>query len=211
MKFSSILASAALLAMTLSAQAGISATTANGLISIDDLGAIQTVPGNNNFVTGSYDVGGNIFANYDISLTFTYLQHEAGYNNDFNALGTINLNNKGNTIGDSATGAANAGLVNFNFYSNNVSAGVSNGSNFPFGSAQSFATMLDYTWAPTGVVYDFVLFFDDSGANVDDNHDDHIIGAVAERLSVVEASEPGALALLGLGLLAMRIATRRKV
>jgi hypothetical protein len=67
MKFSSILASAALLAMTLSAQAGISATTANGLISIDDLGAIQTVPGNNNFVTGSYDVGGNIFANYDIS------------------------------------------------------------------------------------------------------------------------------------------------
>jgi hypothetical protein len=53
------------------------------------------------------------------------------------------------------------------------------------------------------------VFYDDSGANLDDNHDDHIIGITATR-NVVEASAPGALAFLGLGFLGMGLAKRRK-
>ena len=49
------------------------------------------------------------------------------------------------------------------------------------------------------------LLWDDSGANMDDNHDDMIV-----RLTIRSVPEPGTLALLGLGLIGIGMIRRRK-
>jgi hypothetical protein len=52
------------------------------------------------------------------------------------------------------------------------------------------------------------LFWDDSGAGPDDNHDDMIIRAVFTPATSVP--EPGTLAPFGLGLLGIGLARRKK-
>ncbi len=173
------------------------------LIELDGGGTDVIVPGNNDFFKDmglSYNVGGNVLATSLVDLTFTYLGHEAGYNNDFNAYGQ-NLNNKTNTIGDSfSVSGVGAGLLAFEFYSNNVSQGINNGFNNGFASFQSFATLLDITYE--GNYYDAIILFDDSGAGPDDDSDDHIIGIRA-------VPEPSIVALFGLGLFGLGLARRR--
>jgi len=174
------------------------------LIELDGGGANETVPANNDFFFGivpSYNVGGNLLATSLVDLTFTYLGHEAGYSNDFNAYGNT-LNNKTNGVGDSFNVAnVGAGLLGFDFYSNSISQGIANGSNNGFASFQSFATILDITYV--GVYYDAIVLFDDSGAGPDDDADDHIIGIRA-------VPEPSIIALFGLGLLGLGFARRSK-
>jgi len=174
------------------------------LIELDGGGATQIVPANNDFFSGivpSYNVGGNLLATSLVDLTFTYLGHEAGYSNDFNAYGNT-LNNKTNGVGDSFNVAnVGAGLLGFDFYSNSISQGIANGSNNGFASFQSFATILDITYV--GVYYDAIVLFDDSGAGPDDDADDHIIGIRA-------VPEPSIIALFGLGLLGLGFARRSK-
>ena len=122
------------------------------------------------------------------------------YSNDFNAYGQ-NLNNKTNGVGDGfSTTGVGAGLLNFNFYSNNVSQGINNGSNNGFASFQSFATILDIIY--DGNYYDAIVLFDDSGAGPDDDADDHIIGIRAA------VPEPAIIALFAAGLLGIGF-TRR--
>lgn len=199
MKSRKLLASIALVAAASSAQAGLISVTG---------GADHIAPLNNNFVAGAtYNIGGNVYADSDVHLTYTYLGYEAGYSNDFSAIGgSVLLNNKSNSVGDNDSGYALAGLLDFEFttYGTNPNVTIENGSNLQIGALQSFATMIDYTWSD-GTGYDAVLFFDDSGAGPDDNHDDHIIGVTA-----VKVPEPGTLALFGLGLAGMGIATRKR-
>jgi hypothetical protein len=177
------------------------------LIELDGGGTNETVPANNDFFFGivpSYNVGGNLLATSLVDLTFTYLGHEAGYTNVFNAYGDT-LNNKTNNIGDSISAAnVGAGLLNFEFSVVNpviTPNGISNGANNGFASWQSFATILEITYK--GVYYDAIVLFDDSGAGPDDDADDHIIGIRA-------VPEPSIIALFGLGLLGLGFARRSK-
>ena len=177
------------------------------LLELDGLGADVSVPGNNDFFSGmglSYNVGGNLFATSLVDLTFTYLGHEAGYSNDFNAYGQT-LNNKTNSVDDSFTVSnVGAGLLNFDFYSyganNGWGLGIYNGNNTGFAAYQSFATLLDITY--NSVFYDAIVLFDDSGAGPDDDSDDHIIGIRA-------VPEPSIVALFGLGLFGLGFARRK--
>jgi hypothetical protein len=177
------------------------------LIELDGGGADVAVPFNNDFFFGvvpTYNVGGNLLATSLVDLTFTYLGHEAGYSNDFNAYGNT-LNNKTNNIDDSFSVAnVGAGLLAFEFSVVNppgvVPNGISNGANMVFGSWQTFATILDITYK--GVYYDAIVLFDDSGAGPDDDADDHIIGIRA-------VPEPSIIALFAAGLLGIGFTRRR--
>jgi hypothetical protein len=53
--------------------------------------------------------------------------------------------------------------------------------------------------------WDTWIFWDDSGAGPDDNHDDMLVRAIFRPRSV---SEPGTLALVGLGLIGLGFARR---
>ena len=103
-----------------------------GLLSVAG-GADHLIPSNNDLLydgVTSYNIGGNVYLDELANLSFTYLGHEAGYSNDFNAFGNT-LNNKSNAIGDSfSVDGVAAGLLSFNFYTYGGGTGtVTNGSN----------------------------------------------------------------------------------
>lgn len=192
-------------AFVVTAIAALSLNANAGLLSVSG-GADYLIPSNNDlFYDGvtSYNIGGNVYLDELADLTFTYLGHEAGYSNDFNAYGGT-LNNKTDAIGDSfSADDVAAGLLGFNFYTYGGGTGsVTNGSNYPFGAIRSFAVLLDYWYL--GEYYDAILLFDDSGAGPDDNHDDHVIGVKAVAVPV-----PATVLLLGLCLLGLGASRRR--
>lgn len=196
MKSLKFIAAAAIACFSLQSQAA--------LLELDGAGSYEPMASTNDFFYGEaagYDIGGNLYATEDIHLMFTYLGHEAGYNNDFTAYGET-LNNKSNSVGDSFyVHEVAQGLIDFNFFANSINQGISNGSNNDFGAYQSFATILNYTY--NGVFYDAIILFDDSGAGPDDNHDDHIIGIQAS------VPEPGTFALFAIGLICLVFSRRR--
>jgi PEP-CTERM motif len=160
----------------------------------------------------TYTMGTSLATDIAGTVTYFYYGKEAGYRNDFTS-GGLSYSSGFTPEAQSYFGApieigsvsVGAGLLDFKFcaYSGGPSLQgcVSNAQNdaLGFGAWQSIAMSVlgDVAW----------LFWDDSGAGPDDNHDDMLIKVVFTPNSV---PEPGTLALFGLGLLGLGIGASRR-
>jgi len=190
-----------------------------GFIAIDNVspaGQTDVVASNNNFAVelaslgiGTYATGYSLATDVAGTVSFYYYGKEAAYNNEFRTAG-LPAYSTGYSSYESYFGSpielgtitVGPGLLDFSFcaYDNGASVGcVSNLANdgLGMGARQSIAMYITDSTA--------WLFWDDSGAGPDDNHDDMIIKAVFRP---TEVPEPATGALLGLGLLAMGAAAR---
>jgi hypothetical protein len=203
--------------LLLAGLAAISLSSQASYLTLDGDGTLFDIVDSNNFKAQlggdgtQYNIGSNVLfsvaGNYEI--TFTALAQESGFYNSLTAYGlTLNETPLGTTFTVSVNGAQVNDLLSFQFQAMNngnpVGSGVANGSNNPFASAQSFATILNGVFG--GTSYDAILLWDDSGANQDDNHDDMIVG-----VTITAVSAPSTLAILGLGLFALGVSRRKNL
>ncbi|MDX1587335.1 MAG: PEP-CTERM sorting domain-containing protein [Oleiphilaceae bacterium] len=135
-------------------------------------------------------------------LNFTYLFKEAGFTNSFSFNGQTLFDTRSPSGGIHAiTFKEGMGPLNFFFTAKGYTSSrtVTNGDNN--GGAAKFATI----WEPgSNQLY---LGLDDHGGGPDGDYDDMVI-----KITAVPVTEPGTLALLGLGLaaVALHLGTRRR-
>lgn len=187
-------------------------SAANAAFIVDTAGATyEAVPANNDFkanlaadgVTHFWD-GAQLLLTGSGTVTADYFGREARYVNSFYYGGnllfisTSTPTNVFGAAGNAGPFAANAGLVPFVFCTAGGGGGcVTNGSNTNY-QARTIGVAL----ASPNVAW---LLWDDSGADIDDNHDDMIV-----RLTFHSVPEPATMGLLGLGLLGLGITARRR-
>jgi hypothetical protein len=198
-----------------------------GFIETDNFGTtpkstIDVVPANDflDALAGvgveTYTLGASLSTNMAGWVTYYYYGKEAGYRNDFWADGNSLWHTTGFAPSQDLFGSpyrigtaqVGAGVLDFSFcayayseISPLLQGCVSNAQNDDKAlySYQSIALSIvgDAAW----------LFWDDSGAGPDDNHDDMLIRAV---FSATPVPEPGTLTLFGLGLLGIGLVRRRR-
>ena len=177
------------------------ASPSTGLSPINDFAGQLAGAGIEGMYLGR-SLGATAWAGDWISVDF--FAAEAGYHNQFWGGGSLLVDNLGNqswAARASGSFAASAGALNFGFCAVTIGACLGNAANDAsyLGSPQSIGMWItrdaDTAW----------LLWDDSGANIDDNHDDLIV-----RLTYHSVPEPGTLTLLGLGLVGLAM-TRRKI
>lgn len=175
------------------------------------------VVGNNNFLgqlaaqgVTTYLLGSSLGVSADGHVDFYYYGKEAGYRNVFSADGLSydtgvtptfqNYFSAPISIGSVQVTAGS--ILDFGFcgYNGNSLVGcLSNAQNDSMGINSFQSIALNVTDSVAWILWD------DSGAGPDDNHDDMLIRAVFRPRAV---SEPGTLALVGLGLLGLGFARR---
>jgi hypothetical protein len=191
--------------------------TANAGFVYTDLGGTApiNVPGDNDFksqlagVDVSRFVLGRVLGLTDVQkgdvIDIDFFAAEAGYRNTFYWGNTKVLDNQGNRSfaeRDVATVDAYNGSLGFKFCAVTVNSCLTNfGNNSTrWNSYQSIGM-----WLTDGGSTAWLLW-DDSGANMDDDHDDLVI-----RLRHRRVPEPGTLALFGAGLIGIAMFRRRKL
>lgn len=201
----------------------LTASAANAtFVSVDNVAPTESsigVVANNNFLAQlaaqgvtTYSLGSSLGVSADGWVDFYYYGKEAGYRNVFIAdSGNLTYNTGvnptyqnyfGSPISIGSMEVFGGTKLDFGFcaFSGYLPVGcLSNAQNDARGlnSVQSIALAISNlsTW----------ILWDDSGAGPDDNHDDMIVRAIFRPRSV---SEPGTLALVGLGLIALGFARR---
>jgi hypothetical protein len=200
-----------------------SASAQASFIAVDAAAPAESTIGvvtNNNFrslLAGQgvtdYSLGSSLGVSADGWVDFYYYGKEAGYRNVFSAGGgSLSYNTGFSPTYQNYFGApvsigtmtvSGGSILDFGFCayngSNSLVGCLSNAGNDARGINSFQSIALNVTDSVTWILWD------DSGAGPDDNHDDMLIRAVFRPRAV---SEPGTLALVGLGLLGIGFARR---